>query len=299
VRGAEGGNMHLHGGKAADNAPITVWESVNQPNLLWTIQQSPHGGFWICSVTDPNFVVHQFGAKNDNDGAISVWNKNTHGQQGNLRVNFEQTPDGYFKIIFVHSNKCVHVFGGGRANGTKISQWEFVNQANLKWSFHPEPAYQGPAQGVDPWTAARHGMKLFVRGADGGNMHLHGGKAADNAPITIYETLNQPNLMWTIQHSPHGGFWICSVTDQNFVVHQFGATNDNDGAISVWNKNTHGQQGNLRVNFEQTPDGYYKIIFVHSGKCVHVFGGGRANDTKMSQWEFVNQNNLKWSFIPA
>jgi hypothetical protein len=292
----------LQGGVAHDNAPITCWDKNthgHQPNLQWTIGHAPNGNFYIQSAVDPNFVFHQHGATHDNNGAISVWNKNTHGHQANLQVQFDHKGGEWWAIRFVHSGKCAHVYGAGTANGTPISQWDYVDQANLKWRFVPIKAKK---EWRGPNNFARSGKRFYLQSALGPVAHLQGGVAHDNAPVTCWDKNthgHQANLQWTLSHAPNGAYYIHSAVDPNFVFHQHGATHENNGAISVWNKNTHGHQGNLQVRFEKLGGGFWAIKFVHSGKCVHVYGAQTANGTPISQWDYVDQANLKWRLVPV
>jgi len=130
------GNVYLHvsGGNAFNGAPSKTWQYVNQYNLKWEIVK--HGAYYyLCSAINPKFVLHQSGANFLNGGAITLWNRYTHGNQNNLRVTFHSTSDGHYLIRFVHSGKYVHVNGASTSNGTPITQWQYVNQNNLKWDF--------------------------------------------------------------------------------------------------------------------------------------------------------------------
>jgi hypothetical protein len=295
---------HLLGGQGKDDAQVTIWDRSShghQANLQWTIHRGPNGTYHIASVADPNFVFHQLGANRENGGRISVWNKNTHGHQGNLQVHFDHKGGDWWAIRFAHSNKCVHVQGAQTGNNNPITQWDYVDQANLKWSFVP---VKPKKQYKKPEKFAKSGKKFYLVSALSPNAcaHLLGGQGKDDAQVTIWDKNthgHQANLQWTIHHGPNGTYHIASVADPNFVFHQLGATNENGGRISVWNKNTHGHQGNLQVRFEKVEKGWWAIRFAHSNKCVHVQGAQTGNNTPITQWDYVNQANLKWRFVPV
>jgi len=300
IQSALGTFLHLHGGHAGNEVKITTWQWVDQSNLKWFIESVPgnHNTFYISSAVDRNFVVHQLGANSDNGGAVTAWNKTTHGQQGNLQVRFEPSGDGFWFIRFVHSGKNLHVLGASLNNDTPISQWETVNQANLKWKFLPAAA---DPHSPTNWGAYGVQAKVAIQSGVGTFLHVHGGVPSDGAKITAWAWVDQPNLKWHIEAVPNkpGFFFLCSVANPAFVVHQLGANSNNGGEITTWNKGTHGHQGNLQVSFEPAGGDYHFIKFAHSGKYVHVHGASTANDTPITQWDKVDQPNLKWRIFPV
>jgi len=293
---------HVHGGAAHNEANISIWDRSthgHQDNLQWTLASAPDGGYFIQSAIDPHFVIHQWGANSDNDGNINLWDKRTHGQQGNLRVNFHDRGDGWHSIHFVHSNKCVHVHGAVSANDTNISQWDYVDQANLKWRF---VAVKEKKDYKSPKKLAKSGKRCYLVShlADHAVAHVHGGAAHNEAKISIWSRAthgHQDNLQWKVSNAPDGHYYIESAINTNFVIHQHGANSENNGAITLWDKTTHGHQGNLQLKAEKLGGGWYALKFAHSGKCVHVYGAQTADDTPISQWEYVDQDNLKWKFV--
>eukprot|EP01098_Paradermamoeba_levis_P005908 TRINITY_DN245_c0_g1_i2.p2 TRINITY_DN245_c0_g1~~TRINITY_DN245_c0_g1_i2.p2 ORF type:complete len:253 (-),score=75.91 TRINITY_DN245_c0_g1_i2:72-830(-) len=152
-----------------------------------------------------------------------------------------------------------------------------------------------------PLEFVNSGRQVFIQSALGPfYMHLHGGNAFDGAKVTLWsDSLHQSNLRWTIQSSNDGNFYLCSAVNQDFVVHQHGANYVNGGEVTVWNKATHGHQPNLKVNFQQSPDGFWLIKFAHSGKFAHVHGGIPSNGCPITQFDFADQPNFKWKFLPA
>jgi hypothetical protein len=128
------GNVYLHvlGGNAKNTAPITLWEYVDQPNLKWFIN-STDAGFYIQSAVNPNFVVHQQGSSKDNGGIVTLWDKTTHGNQDNLKVNFNSDGRGFYFIKFAHSKKCIHVNDSKVANSNPVSQGEQIDDLGYLW----------------------------------------------------------------------------------------------------------------------------------------------------------------------
>ena len=129
-------NQPVYIESALGNAFLHV---VGGQNLKWIIH-STDDGFYISSAVDPKFVIHLHGASHDNGAKASLWDKTSvsHGPQSHhLKVNFLRTPEGFHMIKFVHSGKFLQVHGASNANGTPITQWDYVDQSNLKWKIYP------------------------------------------------------------------------------------------------------------------------------------------------------------------
>jgi len=292
--------LHVFGGVANNSQRISTWQWVDQDNLKWFIESVPGvpNHFWITTAINRNFAVHQLGANQENGGQITLWDKTTHGHQGNVQVTFEPAHDGAWFIKFVHSGKNVHVQGAVTTNDGPVTQWDRVDQANLKWRFYP--AGHAGSHPAAPGNWANYGQRatLAIQSGVGTFLHVLGGQTHDGAKISTWSWVNQDNLKWHIEPAPTPGhFFIASKVNPTFVVHQQGANNNNGGEITTWNKNTHGHQGNLQVTFEPAGGEYWYIRFVHSGKYVHVQGGQGGDNQPITQWDKVDQPNLKWRFI--
>jgi hypothetical protein len=288
--------LHVLGGQANNQAKISTWQWVDQPNLKWYIESVPGTGhFFLSSAINRNFVVHQLGANTNNGGELTLWDKNTHGHQGNLQVVFEPSHDGSWFIKFVHSGKYIHVQGALTTNNCPVTQWERVEQNNLKWRFHPAGAQiSSPGN----WALFGHKPTLAIQSGVGSYLHVLNGVANNEAKLTTWNWVNQDNLKWHIEPSPNPGFFfISSKINPSFVVHQLGANNNNGGETTLWNKATHGHQGNLQVSFEPAGGEFWYIKFAHSGKYLHVQGGRPDNNQPVTQWDRVDQANLKWRFL--
>jgi peroxiredoxin len=286
---------HVHGGQAHNEANITLWDRNthgHQANLQWYITDAGNGQYFLESAVDRNFVLHQWGNSQNNGEKCTLWDKRTHGHQGNMRVTFQHIGNGLWAIRYVHSGKCIHVHGGGTANGTQISQWDYVNQPNLRWRIIP----------VDPSPQyfAITGKRFYLQSQLGHVAHVHGGQAHNEANITLWDKNthgHQANLQWFITDAGNGQYFLESAVDRNFVLHQWGNSQNNGEKCTLWDKRTHGHQGNMRVTFQNVGGEWWAIRFVHSGKCIHVHGGVNANGTQISQWDYVNQANLHWRFV--
>jgi ribosomal protein S19 len=292
---------HVLGGAAHNDAKVSCWDKNthgHQSNLQWTLASAHNGNYYLCSAINPNFVLHQLGSHSNNGGEISLWDKNTHGHQGNLQVNFRDVGAGWYAISFVHSGCCVHLHGAQTANNTPITQWQYVSQANLHWRFVPV----NPRPYENPHNLARSGKQVFIVSqlAPHAVAHVLGGAAHNDAKLSIWNRNthgHQANLRWTVSQAPNGNYYINTAINPNFVIHQLGAHSNNAGEISLWDKNSHGHQGNLQVNFHDCGGGWYGIRFVHNGKFMHVYGATTHDNTAINQWDWVEQANLKWQFV--
>jgi len=217
-------------------------------------------------------------------------------------VTFEPAGGEWWYIKFVHSGKCAHVHGGGKANNTPITQWDAVDQPNLKWRF--------AAYGAEAVVAVNHGnlnprtlapnTRVNILSGVGTYMHVQGGKAGEGVDITTWELVDQSNLQWQIQPvaGKPGYFFVSSAIDPNFVLHQHGNSKNNGDKCTLWNRNA-ANQPNMWVTFEPASGDWWNIKFAHSGKCAHVHGGVKGNGTQITQWDAVDQPNLKWRFVSA
>jgi len=331
--------LRVNGGKAVTNAQIATSALTDKPNLEWLIQpvyEQP-GCFYISTALNPECVVHQNGATQNNGDGVTLFPQRT--QHPNTLVTFEPAPgQNWWYIRFVHSKKGLRVQNGQPGSGIPIVQWDPCDQPDLKWRFHPaeasfttafyerkmeeqrkaeeeaarararaheqlqeesrkqrEALTKGPR---DPRTLASH-TKVNILSCVGTYMHVHGGQAVQNADITTWELVDQPNLQWVIQSVPgkHGHYLVCSAADPNLVLHQFGNSKNNGDKCTLWHRSAN--QPNLWVTFEPAGGDWWHIKFAHSGKCAHVHGGARANGTAITQWDAVDQPNLKWRFIPG
>jgi hypothetical protein len=134
--------MQVDGAEQDDFVTISQWDCVNQPNVLWRFRGGPPGFFNLeashsgkCAFipwekTDGTIVGHDNGnpvlqeecfySRPDPDRTNWVWRQQPVG-------------GGYYFIINKASNKCMQVNGGSQDNGAAISQWDCVDQPNVKW----------------------------------------------------------------------------------------------------------------------------------------------------------------------
>jgi hypothetical protein len=132
-----------------------------------------------------------------------------------------------------HSNKCLHVNGDqGLGNGVPVTQWQCVNQNNVKWQLVPVPGEVGyyffkvkfsdkcaqvnglsqqNGAAITQWDCVNQdNVKWRLAPAGDGYYYLiakHSNKClqvnelsqANGAPITQWDCVDQPNVQWKLQ----------------------------------------------------------------------------------------------------
>jgi hypothetical protein len=135
-----------------------------------------------------------------------------------------------------HSDKCAQVDDASLADGANISQYDCVNQDNVKWR----------------WTDTGNGYLLLQAKHSGKCAQVDDASNANGANISQYSCVNQDNVKWT-----------------------FKLVESTNGAK------------------------YYNIVNKASGKCLQVDNASRANGANISQYDCVDQDNVKWKISSA
>jgi hypothetical protein len=131
-----------------------------------------------------------------------------------------------------HSGKCAQVNGASTANGIAVSQWDCLDQSNVKWS----------------WIEVDNGYVFLKAQHSNKCAQVDGASPANGAKISQWDCVNQDNVKWALK--------------------PVGSSNGSK---------------------------YYNIVNKATGKCMQVEGAANANGAKISQWDCVDQDNLKWA----
>jgi hypothetical protein len=123
----------------------------------------------------------------------------------------------YFFVSAKHSNKCLHQQGSTQVNGGPVTQWECLDQANMK--LEEVPAGDG---------------YIFLRFAHSGKcVHQQGASQANDAIITQWDCVDQPNLK--IKKTPAGdGYFFLAFQHSGKCIHQQGGVQANAAVISQY-----------------------------------------------------------------
>jgi hypothetical protein len=103
--------------------------------------------------------------------------------------------DGYRYIKVKHSDKCLHVNGNqGIGNGVAATQWQCVDQNNVKWKLEQAPGGNG---------------YYFIKNKFSDKcLQVNEASLANGAPITQWDCVNQNNVKWKFVSAGEGYFYI-------------------------------------------------------------------------------------------
>lgn len=136
---------------------------------------------------------------------------------GSVVTKHSSTSPQLWNLVAKHSGKCLHQHGGTYGNGDPITQWDCLNQPNVKLE-------KIPADNGFFFLKFAHSRKC---------VSLHGGAKENGTVITQWECVNQPNLKWKEQTIGDGFSFIRSA-QTNKCIHQDGATKSNGDPITQW-----------------------------------------------------------------
>jgi len=131
-------------------------------------------------------------------------------------------------------------------------------------------------------TAVPSSTKVFI--------HVH----AFTNPVTAWTWVDQDNLKWYVTSAEKGAFHLEPAFNRNFVLSQYTNSHDNDAPFNIVDKNTHPGDVAL-IRLIPLKNDNWLLQLVHSNKYVHLHGAYCANDTPITQWDYVDQTNLYWS----
>ncbi len=116
-----------------------------------------------------------------------------------------------------HSGKCMSVDEGSFKDNAKISQWDCINQTNVKVRKMPRPNGTFALQ-------FEHSNKCA---------QVNGASHDDDALVTQWECLGLPNVAWREQPAADGYSFIVNV-ESGKCLHQHGGTQGNGDLITQW-----------------------------------------------------------------
>jgi murein DD-endopeptidase MepM/ murein hydrolase activator NlpD len=127
--------------------------------------------------------------------------------------------DGFpvLSIQAMHSDKCAQVNGASAGNGATISQWDCVDQQNVRWRL------------VD--AGDQH---VFIKAQHSGKCMQVAGASHDNgAPITQWECGNQDHFRWKVERVPPLGYYL-RAKHSGKCAHVQGGSTVNGGIVAQW-----------------------------------------------------------------
>ncbi|EIJ35519.1 RICIN domain-containing protein [Thiothrix nivea] len=154
-------------------------------------------------------------------------------------ANAEPASDGTFYIKAKHSGKCVHQHGQINDNGGNVTQWDCVNQDNVKLERIPTGSgyfllrfkhsgkcvtvendsldrdaniiqwdcnYDGPRNQTWHMVKASNSPTdpyVQIQSGNGACLHQHGATNGNGDNITQWDCINQPNVLWKFTPAPN------------------------------------------------------------------------------------------------
>jgi hypothetical protein len=122
--------------------------------------------------------VHQHGGILRTGGAVTQWDCIN---QPNVQLTKGFNNDGSFVLRFKHSNQCLAPKNGQSANGTEVIQAPCSELASQRWR-----------------EVSADGGYVKLRSGNGACLHQHGAEMGNGGRITMWDCVNQSNVMWKI-----------------------------------------------------------------------------------------------------
>ncbi|NMO23104.1 hydrolase [Pyxidicoccus fallax] len=128
----------------------------------------------------------------------------------------------FYYVRAKHSNKCLHVHGGGFTNGDSITQWDCLYDAhNTQWAIAP--------------VAAGSQYYYITSRRSGKCAHVHGGVYGNGAGITQWTCLADAyNTQWELIDSGDPGYFYMRSRATGQCAQVNGGSLSNGGSISQW-----------------------------------------------------------------
>jgi len=198
-------------------------------------------------------------------------------------------PAKQYKIVSAQNGLVVDLSGWATENEAKIDQWEWLNQDNQKWVF-------------EPLSGADAGTYLIKSVYSNKCLVVSGGSVNDEAKIVQYDCNYTDNGKWYI--SFFGGNYVFrnkhsgKVLDVPYGLRDWGLQlwqytwNEGPGQQWLIVEAQSSSQVNLNTEIQ------YKIVSAQSGLVVDLYNWATGNDAPIAQWEWLNQDNQKWTIEP-
>jgi len=120
---------------------------------------------------------------------------------------------------------------------------------------------------------------------------------ANGANISQYDCVNYDNVIWSWVEVGSGYVFLkakhsgkCAQVD--------GASQANGANISQWDcVDQDNVKWGLKLLPSRSAEKYYNIVNKGSGKCLQVDGASTANNANISQYDCLDQDNVKWRLV--
>ena len=300
-------------------------------NQRWVIRKSKAGNYNIISKRD-SLYLDAYQSRTENGTNIEVYEQSGgNGQEFKLEKieNPKTVEEGTYKIVLANApTQSLTVDGGKTEDGANVHIWEYVDslqqQFNLVYDgqgyYEIIPVHSGKRldvvgygneANVDQWTnnGGNDNQKWLIRKSKAGNYNIiskrdslyldaYQSKTENGTNIQVYEQSGGNGQEFKLEKIEDrsektvtdGTYQIAPQANTNLVMEVSASSMDNDGRVQIWEDfNAKGQ----KVKLEYI-DGYYRISFAHSGKCLTVKNRNISSGEQVVQYEWNEGNNQKW-----
>ena len=300
-------------------------------NQRWVIRKSKAGNYNIISKRD-SLYLDAYQSRTENGTNIEVYEQSRgNGQEFKLEKieNPKTVEEGTYKIVLANApTQSLTVDGGKTEDGANVHIWEYVDslqqQFNLVYDgqgyYEIIPVHSGKRldvvgygneANVDQWTnnGGNDNQKWLIRKSKAGNYNIiskrdslyldaYQSKTENGTNIQVYEQSGGNGQEFKLEKIEDrsektvtdGTYQIAPQANTNLVMEVSASSMDNDGRVQIWEDfNAKGQ----KVKLEYI-DGYYRISFAHSGKCLTVKNRNISSGEQVVQYEWNEGNNQKW-----
>ena len=303
----------VHSGKRLDvvgygnESNVDQWaDNGGNDNQRWVIRRSKTGNYNIVSKRD-SLYLDAYQSRTENGTNIGVYEQSGgSGQEFKLEKveNPKTVEEGTYKIVLANApTQSLTVDGGKTDNGANVHIWEYVNSLQQQFNL----VYDG--QGYYEIIPVHSGKRLDVVGYgneanvdqwtnNGGNDNQYQSKTENGTNIQVYEQSGGNGQEFKLEKVEDksektvtdGIYQIAPQANTNLVIEVSASSMDNDGRVQIWEDfNAKGQK--LKLEYL---NGYYRISFVHSEKCLTVKNRNISSGEQVVQYEWNEGDNQKW-----
>ena len=219
------------------------------------------------------------GGKTEDGANVHIWEYVDSLQQ---QFNLVYDGQGYYEIIPVHSGKRLDVVGYG--NEANVDQWtNNGGNDNQKW------AIRKSEEGNYNIISKRDSLYLDAyqsKTENGTNIQVYEQSGGNGQEFKLEKIENKSEKILT-----DGVYKIAPQANTNIVIEASASNIDNDGRVQIWQDFDVAAQ---RFKIEYI-NGYYRISFEHSGKCLTVKNRNISSGEEVVQYEWSEGDNQKWT----
>ena len=259
-------------------------ENLKKPVVNQSNKTIEDGTYYIRTAINRNKVFDIEGMSKANQARLQLWERSSQ-LTDNQKFEITYLSDGYYKIEAKHSGKSLDVMGAGKANCTKVQQYESNGTDAQQWiiKYAGDGYYNIISKCNDlyldiPSASAVNGAKI--------QMYEGNGSTAQKFKLEKIEELVGKQTIGD------GEYKIKSASNTNMVIDIDGLSRKDGASAQIWEESELVRK-NQRFNISWLGNGYYKIEARHSGKVLDT-SSGRENGTPIKQYAYSGTNAQQW-----